>query len=518
MFKPKVTHILLLALLPILALSACGGRRATPEPATSAPARVEAAPTATAAPTTTPKPEATATPAATSTPETLPTAAAPTSAPAEAPTETPAAAATPNVPIPEGAKDVTYDADAAEIAYTSALDLPALVKFYRQALPALGWQEDTEAAVVSGMFASIDFKKGEDNTITLTLINMNDSRQATLDLSRAPALAGKPPTPVGEETGSAAVTPPPDAPKFTIKDWPTPPGATEVKQEGEKLSYKAPMKLADVAKFYRPTFTQMEFGTDCLDKAAEYTSMSCALSNGNFSLNFFAYEGPNNMAEVEINFTNYNYPVAGATSTSGGSGSGELTAEDQDGLPMPSNNTGHSDEGTQFSRRLTVTSPSDAPTLQKFYQTQLEAKGYKLADTATTGDITTQTYTAEQGKLTVAFKPATGSDTEITLTKKDLAAATKAGILPPAGMARIYLINLASEALAVTINNQTINVAVGAGTDSPETAPKLDVKPGQYEVGVKAGSKNTTSPVTVGPDETWTLVLNADGAAPLQMY
>ena len=419
-------------------------------------------------------------------------------------------AAMPDLPIPEDAQEVAYDPDLAEISFTSPSDIASLVAFYRQGLAAQGWQEDKDYEVVADTFASIDFSQGED-TITLTLFDLNGSIQATVDVSSAPSLAG---STASGDTGSANPTPPADAPTFTINDWPTPPEATAVKLSGETLSYKVALPLVDVAEFYRPTYEMMELDTDCLDTAAEYTSMSCSLSNGNFSLNFFAYESLDNQTEVEISFTNYYYPVDGAESAGA---SGELTAEEQDGLPLPSDHTGYSDENGQFSRRMTVTSPSDMPTLAEFYQTELPAYGWGLDGSTETGDSTTLTFSGSDGKLTVTLKPS-GDETEVLLVNKNTAAATAAGILPLAGQARIYLVNFSDKALTVVINDQTIQVPAGAGMESPETAPTLDLKPNTYQVTTKAGSSSVTDEITVGPDETWTLLLTPEGASPLQMY
>lgn len=416
----------------------------------------------------------------------------------------------PNVPLPDDAQSVNYDPDLAEITFTSASDVAALVEFYRQALSAQGWQADEDFAVVSDTFASIDFSQGDD-TLTLTLFDLSGSTEASLDLSGAASLAGS-----AAPAGTGSMSPPANAPTYTINDWPVPPEAFNVNLSGDTLSYKIPKSLAEVAEFYRPTFEMMELGTDCLDKAAEYTSMSCGLSNGDFSLNFFAYESGDNQTEVEINFVNYAFP-SDESSSSGGD-SGELSAVDQDGLPLPSNYTNFLSEDSQFSRRLTFTSPSDAQTLLEFYQAELANLGWQQAgDVATTGEVSTLAFEGSDGNLTLTIKPA-GSETEVTLVSKNPTAAAEAGILPPAGQARLYLVNFSSDPLTVLINDQTINLEAEAGMDSPDTAGKLDLRPNTYKITIKAGSSSVTDEITLGPDETWSLLLDASGVAPLQMY
>jgi hypothetical protein len=422
----------------------------------------------------------------------------------------------PDIALPDNAENVAYDPDAASITFDSAADVAAIVDFFRQSLT--GWQEDKDFAVETDTFASVDFIRG-DESINLTIFDIGGSLQTMLDLSSAPSLGGG----SSAETDSLAdmpaeaPTPDPDAPKFTIQDWPTPSEAFNVNLSGEKLSYKTSQKLAEVAEFYRPTFELMELGDSCLDGVADYTSISCSSGNGNVMLNFFAYEGMDN-TEVEIEFTNYNYPLAGSGSAAGDSG--ELFAEDKDGLPVPGENNGYSDESTDFSRRLTVLSSADSQTMQTFYEAELANRGWKLETTAAEAGITTMTFSGEAGELKVVIRPSTDSSsvTEVDLTSKNPDAAAKAGILPPTGQARIYLINLAAGPVTALINDQTFNLAVGAGIESAETAGKLDVPPGSYKITVTANGKSVTDTVDVAADETWSLLLDENGAGPMQMY
>jgi hypothetical protein len=111
-----------------------------------------------------------------------------------------------------------------------------------------------------------------------------------------------------------------------------------------------------------------------------------------------------------------------------------------------------------------------------------------------------------------------GDETEIVLVTRDATAAREAGILPPTGQARIYLVNLSDANLTVVIDGEEIEVAAGAGTESPDDAPTIDLPPGAYEVTTTAGSGSVTDQVTVGADETWVLLLDEQGALPLQMY
>ena len=410
-------------------------------------------------------------------------------------------------PLPADAQSVAYDA--AEITFSSPSDVETVVEFYRDFLSADGWQEQTDFSQVDDTFAFVEFDRAGE-VIYVTLISFSGSSEATIDLSEAPSLAGS----AGDEETETEITVDPNAPAYTINDWPTPPEATDVKLSGTTLSYKISWDLPTLAEFYLPTFELMELGTSCLEDVGDYTSISCSSSNGYVSLNFFAFEGFDD-TEVEIDFTNY--AVDSGDDSSGGSGSGELAVIDQDGLPLPNDYTGYSSEQSTFRRGLTFTSPSDIPTLKELYKTELGALGWQATDGSETGGITTLIFSGPEGAATLTLKPS-GGETEGSLFIKDSAAAKEAGILPSVGQARLYLVNFSDGELTVQINNQTIKIPAGAGMESPDDAPKMDLAPGSYAVKTTAGGSSVTDEVIVGADEVWSLLLDKQGALPLQMY
>jgi hypothetical protein len=408
-------------------------------------------------------------------------------------------------PLPDDAQDVTYEAS--EITFSNASALEDVVEFYRERLAAEGWQEQSDFSEVDESFAFVEFDR-EDEIIYLTVINFGDTNEAIIDLSEAYSWVG---SPADEDLADL----PSDAPTYTIADWPVPAEATEVDLSGEELTFKVAMSLVDVAEFYWPTFEMMELGTSCLEDVADYTSLSCSSSNGYVSLNFFAFEGLDDQTEVEISFTNT--ALDSDEDESGSSDSGELTAIDEEGLPLPSDYTGYAAESGGFRRGLTFTSPSDIPTLQAFYESELAALGWEIEETSEAEGVMTMTIGGAEGPAVLTLKPA-GSETEGALFIKDTAAAKEAGIIPPAGQGRVYLINLSDQELSVLINDQTLKVPAGAGSESPDTAVKLDLRPNRYNVTTTSTSGAVVDEVTVGPDEVWSLLLDAQGALPLQMY
>lgn len=295
---------------------------------------------------------------------------------------------------------------------------------------------------------------------------------------------------------------------MTIADWPTPPEATAVAINGDTLSFKTALSLVDVAEFYRPFYDEQELDASCLEDVADYTSVSCNYSNGDITVSFFAFEGFGE-TEVEIEVTNYALQADSDDS-------GELGVVEEEGLPLPDDHTGYSAEGGEFLRTVAVTSPSDLATLVAFYQGELASRGWTLDDTE--GDDSQQILhlSGDEGELTVTITA--GDETEVLLAQRDRAAAEAADVLPPAGLARLLLVNFTQSDMTVTIDGQTIAVLPSAGMETTDDAPRLDLPPGTYDVTTEVGGASVTDEIVVGPDESWVLLLDEIGALPMQIF
>jgi hypothetical protein len=94
----------------------------------------------------------------------------------------------PDFLTPADAQDVVYDADSGDITYTSLSDVETVVEFYRQSLPAEGWQEDEDYAAVNENLAFVLFDQGEDALfIDITYIDTGMT-EVTIDMSLASSL------------------------------------------------------------------------------------------------------------------------------------------------------------------------------------------------------------------------------------------------------------------------------------------------------------------------------------------
>ncbi len=396
------------------------------------------------------------------------------------------------MPLPEDAEGVSYEFD--EVIFTSPSDVETLVAFYRDALFTDGWQELSDFSLVDEEFAYAEFEQDAE-TITITIFGIGESSETTIDLSSAPSLTG------AMDAASSGMT---------IADWPTPPDATEVDVSDDTLSFKTALSLVDVAEFYRPIYQSMNLDAGCLEDVADYSSVSCSYSNGDITVSFFAFEGFD-ATEVEIEVINY-----ALESSADEDDSGELGVDDEDGLPLPDDRNGYSAESGEFRRTIALFSPSDLATLVEFYQTELASRGWTLDDAEETETEATLRFSGADGELVVTLLA--GDETEVVLVQRNQAAAEEAGILPPSGQARLFLVNFTEDELTVTIDGETIQVPPSAGMESPDDAPQLDLPPGTYDVTTEVGGSSVTDEIVVGPDESWALLLDEQGALPLQMY
>jgi hypothetical protein len=158
----------------------------------------------------------------------------------------------PDLPTPADAKDLVYSADAQEVTYTSPSDVKTLVKFYRQALPGQGWEEDETAALVSDSVASLEFSKG-DASLSFTMANdgAGGDTEVSIDLSGMMAAAGteSPTTTAADQSGTETLT-------AEDKDGlPVPDNYTNFSSETSpyrhSLTATSPSALKAVLEFYR---------------------------------------------------------------------------------------------------------------------------------------------------------------------------------------------------------------------------------------------------------------------------
>jgi hypothetical protein len=199
-----------------------------------------------------------------------------------------------------------------------------------------------------------------------------------------------------------------------------------------------------------------------------------------------------------------------------------LKAEDKDGLPVPENYTDYSGEQTPYYRSITASSPSSLKAVLNFYKHELPLNKWKELPGALVGaDKGVVAFENDkQDRLEVKLTVNSKKGTDIVLTVKSKGPAKEAGIIPPAGKARIYFGNATDNPVEFAIEKKTYTVKQQSTSDpSMKDAPYVDVAPGSYPFTLTLkGQKPAGDKIEVGADETWGLIAGPGGALPLRMY
>lgn len=121
------------------------------------------------------------------------------------------------LPVPGDAQEVTYDTDFNEVTFKSPSKINKLVEFYRQALPAQGWTEDTTIALDTPNLASLEFAQG-DASLSVTIMNLGAGQSADVTLSMSGTLAAAPGTDSGTSEPAEGTSTPGDSGELVAED------------------------------------------------------------------------------------------------------------------------------------------------------------------------------------------------------------------------------------------------------------------------------------------------------------
>ncbi len=360
--------------------------------------------------------------------------------------------------------------------------------------------------------------------------------------TEAPTNTPEPPTPAPTveqpateepapiEEASAAATDEAETTTAGMSDLPTPADAHDVNYDSDfgELTFTSPSKIEQLVEFYRqelPTQGWQEDEDLAFMQEDAFASLEFTQGEASLSLSIFRL---GEETDVTLSVSGLEASVVaddtGETSTNSsdsGSAEDELTAEDKDGLPVPSNYTNYSSEGSPYARTVIVTVPANLTNVLDFYRRELPAQGWtEQADAAQVETSTAAlTFSGDKGDLSVKLNQS-ADETEVKLALKDTAAAKEAGVLPPAGQARLYFGNITEAPVTFSINQQEIKVdPQDPSQSSMEGVPNLDLPPGKYQYTLTLpGQPAVTDEIEVGPNETWGLLAGPGGALPLQLY
>ena len=419
----------------------------------------------------------------------------------------------PDLPLPADAQGIEFDADFEEISFTSPSDLKTLAEFYREALPARGWQEDDTFATVDEDFGTLLFEQGE-AYLDLTFSNDGAGHSEVWIYTDGLAWDEAEATVAGPDLESGS--------SFEITDWPIPAEAEAIKVGQAELSYIIDRDFQSVMDFYRPAFDEWGLSEFCLEVDTDFNSYSCSTGSGDFSLSVNLYDNIDDRTEVSFFFHGLEAEQEDPIEEVESEAPAILTlVETDDGLPIPSNVHNPAVFNAGFRRELSIISVAELSDLVDLYRSEMPARGWteQSQSTVIADNQATLIFEGPQGSLMVEFSYKAG-ETKLYLTQKLTAEAKEMGVLPPAGQARLYMGSMHPEDVTVTIAGQTIKVAPTSEDVEPNDLPFVDLAPGSYSYTLAVpGTAETSQTLDLGADQTWVLmILGADAAFPFQTY
>ena len=294
--------------------------------------------------------------------------------------------------------------------------------------------------------------------------------------------------------------------------------------ESGDIDYSSPSDVKTLVEFYRKELTAAGWSEDESGAMVSDTIGSLDFAKGDASLSLTILKVGGD-SKVTLATTGLQTAAATPEATDGtptsAPGSEALKAEDKDGLPVPDNYTDYVGENGPYRRGLTAASPSILSSVLALYRAELVARKWSelpatVAPTDAKADLMFQN--PDQGKLELNLSKNSQGGTDISLIIKSETAAKAAGILPPAGKARIYFANLND---TFNINGKDVNVAAGNPNSdrSMKNVPLVDLAPGTYNFTLTLpGQAPMKDSIKLAAGETWALAAGPGGALPLQMY
>ena len=446
------------------------------------------------------------------------------------------------------------DSNKREMSAAAMAELPAVLAFYHRELAARGWQEDGSAPLAPGDEVAIKVSNAEETGVLrlgrkydFTMISLNVQVKESALAARARAKKDADEKFLGDALGAAkqliaadearrkvqAATLS-DAPLNALADSKTPVPLPET-AEGVKfaggdgrLEFSSNSSVKALGTFYRAALKNA--GWKEQPSVINQPNMAVMnFSKGGKSISMTVMQmGPkvNVRADGSGLMTAAAKPAAGAEVQP--KSSEPLKPDTESQLPVPTQRSSTSlattkmpGSETPFRRELAASIPAPLGDVLAFYRTELSKLGWqeKTDGAAVSAERAQIDFTSPQGPAVLKLGRANG-ETTVNLAQKNTDAATKADIMPKAGQARLMLGNIGPKEASLTINNQTVKIAAGAGGPQSPKGPMLDLPPGKYKYALRLpGRPARTEALTVAAGDAWGLLVGPDGAVlPLQMY
>lgn len=453
-----------------------------------------------------------------------------------------------------GASDNKREMSAAAMA-----ELPAVLAFYHRELAARGWQEDGSAPLAPGDEVAIKISSAEETGVLrlgrkydFTMVSLTAQVKDSALAARAKAKKEADEKFLGDALGAAkqlitadearrkvqaaALS---DAPLNALADSktpvPLPENAEGVKFEGDdgQLEFSSTSSVKALTAFYRASL-----------KPAGWKEQPSVINQPNMAVMEFSKSGKSiSMTvmqmgpKVNVSANGSGLVIAAAKPVEAKSTQAKaaqakskepLTLDPDSALPVP---TQHSSTGLSstkfpgsdqsFRTELEASIPAELGEVLAFYRAELTKRGWQeKTDGATvTAERAELAFTSPEGPAVLKLGRAR-DETTVSLMQRNPQAAAKADIMPKAGQARLMLGNMGPKEASLTINNQTVKIAAGAGGPQSPKGPMLDLPPGKYQYALRLpGRPARTETLTVAAGDAWGLLVGPSGdVLPLHMY
>jgi hypothetical protein len=456
------------------------------------------------------------------------------------------------------------DSNKREMSAAAMAELPAVLAFYHRELAARGWQEDGSAPLAPGDEVAIKVSNAEETGVLrlgrkydFTMIGLNVQVKDSALAARAKAKKEADETFLGDALGAAkqliaadearrkvqaaALS---DAPLNALADSKTPVPLPEIAEgvtfEGGdgRLEFSATSSVKALGAFYRASLKNA--GWKEQPSVINQPNMAVmSFSKGGKSISMTVMQmGP----KVNVSATGTGLIVAGAKPVETKSAESKpteskaaqakstepLKSDPDSALPVPTQRSSSGISSTKFPgsdqsfrKELEASIPAELPDVLAFYRAELTKRGWQeKTDGATvTADRVELAFTSPEGPAMLKLGRAR-DETSVSLVQRNPQAAIKADIMPKTGQARVMLGNIGPKEASLTINNQTVKIAAGAGGPQSPKGPMLDLPPGKYQYALRVpGRPARSETLTVAAGDAWGLLVGPSGdVLPLQMY
>lgn len=310
-------------------------------------------------------------------------------------------------------------------------------------------------------------------------------------------------------------------------DLPVAGDATEVEYDAaaETLTYMSSTTVSDLVDYYRSELPVRGWQEDETAPLVSEQLASLDFTKGEASLSISLLQvGAATSVTLTGSGLSSSGGVAASTPTADGDATADqgLTAEDKDGLPVPSDYTEYTGEQGPFRSGLTAVSPSALKAVLALYRAELTAR--RWAELPATVAPTDQKAALlfqdpQQGQLALNLSRNSAGGTHISLVIRDEAGARAAGALPPPGKARVYFANPGDAEVTFTIAGQEIKAPVDSPDATMADAKYIDVSPGKLAFTLmQPGAGASQDELQLAAGDVWALVAGPGGVLPLQLY